>query len=158
MVKLTETFTKKILDDFVTRFYNGDYVISPEASKIVCVEKGTEWSLRVLLTHKITDYATCKSNLELVHDEKLRKKVLAQYVKTADKLLFYLTHARNNGVISEGESFISKMKTLEVENLQLKERLSDLQKLNEKLTIENNQLSKLFPDISPSGTEYGDVE
>ena len=149
---------ERLMDEFVERFYNGDYILDERSGRIKCTEKEKTISLQIVFTNSISDYAITKSNLELATSEEAITKARQTHDKNIKRLLYWVTVARNENVISERESMVSKIKRLDAENMYLKEQLTSLRILNEKLVSENKILHKLFPDNQSGTSEYGDVE
>jgi hypothetical protein len=122
-----KTFCEKILDDFVERFYNGDYTLKDEASQIVCSDELGKRSILHMLTEAIYNYTTTLSNIEAIdpNDHETLKEAYHEKAKWMTKLLTWLTHARNIGIIIETESMTSKTKNLRDENSKLKDQITN---------------------------------
>ena len=88
----------KIADDFVEKFYNGDYAIDLNVFHVPNGDLDKEASLGHFLIVAIRDYIVAKSEKDLKRKEEF-----------ADDLLTWLTQAYGLGLIKEGEGMKTKI-------------------------------------------------
>ena len=130
----------EIVDEFVRRFYDGDYTIKPEAYKIPCQRDGRKSNLGKFLNWSMRNYVVSKSEIDI-----------SIKMTCADEVLTWLTTARGAGLIIEGEGDKTKFSRYEKQIKQLQEEAEQLRKkliLTEK---ENEELHK-FIDTQIGGS------
>jgi cell division protein FtsB len=124
----------EIADDFTAHFYAGDWVIASKS------DFENSAVLKENLTAAIAVHVQLSSNA------------------SAKECLTWITMARMQNLIVEGESLLSKNKRLNQENEQLKAENANFKKLNTALAKENKRIHSLFPDNNEGNTEVGDVQ
>jgi hypothetical protein len=121
-------YVKKV-DEFVERYYNGDYVVDVgKAFKIPYGIDGQESTLGHYLSFLVTEYVTSKT------------KTLADRYWHAHFLFQLITHAFAVGVIKEGNSLVTKLKKCEEGNKRLEEEYDKLKQEHAKLEEKYKEL------------------
>lgn len=134
----------EIVDEFVRRFYDGDYTIKPEAYKVPCGRSGIKSNLGKFLGWSIRNYVVSKS-----------EKDFSIKMTCADEVLTWLTTARGGGLIIEGEGVKTKFSRYEK---QIKELEEEAEQLRKKLILtekENEDLHR-FIDKQFGGTSIAE--
>ena len=123
-------FVKKV-DEFIERYYNGDYVINRyEAFHIPYGIEGKVTSLGHYLSFYITNYVVSKS------------KTLEERYGIAYMLFSLITHAFATSVIKDGDGLVTKLKKYEEQVKLLREEIDKLGKKCLILEKENKELHK----------------
>jgi hypothetical protein len=123
----------KKLDEFAEHYYNGDYIIDRNAFQVPCKTEGRKASLGNLLTMTLANYLISRGN-----------KDPKQLCRDAENLITWLTQIRGAGLITENPSLLSKLKTVEEENKQLKETKDLLEIEVSELKAENEELHRVL--------------
>jgi hypothetical protein len=128
-----------LADDFVNKFYAGDIQVVTPPEDMKAVGDPTKDMARNMA------HSLIRSQL----GDAINMHVRAKSFDSACKLVKLMTSARNQGMIVENESHVSKSKRLEQENGQLKEENLGLQKQIAKLTKLNKELETLVKSLTP---------
>lgn len=144
------------VEDFIKRFHDGDISIAPEANTLqfkipagafMGTTSNEIRSYADILGWAIGAYQYYKDNPHLVGKRQ----------ECAYHLLDLIERGRAFGII-KNLNLTNRVKTLELENSQLKEQLANLKLLNAQLAKQNEDLHKYFPDADKRSGEVGDVE
>jgi len=130
----------EILDDFVKKFYDGDYEISRDAYSVPCGRDNIKSNLGKYLNWSIRNYTVAKS-----------EKGTPRLESCADDLLTWLTMARGANLILEGVGVKTKFERYEKQIQQLQEESEQLRK-KLILTEKENEERKKFIDSQLGGS------
>jgi hypothetical protein len=107
----------RIVDEFVEKFYDGDYIIDRAAFQVPCGRSGIESNLGKFLQWSVRNYVVAKSEVDV-----------SVKISCADEVLSWLTMARGAGLIGEGKGVKTKFAQYESEIKQLQEEAEQLRK------------------------------
>lgn len=140
------------VEDFITRFKNGELVLTPESKTMtITYEEGKNWRGKP----KTVTKSYCDRLGLAIAKYQYEKDISSQTrLSAAYELLDLIQRARAFGVIRDVKQQVFQY---EQQIEQLKEQITPLRTLNTKLTEENKYLHNLLPNAKKGKTEVGDV-
>jgi hypothetical protein len=121
----------KKIEEFIEHFYNGDYIVKDDAFRVPCSYNNQKGNLGNFLTGSLTNYLISKGNQDS-----------EQIANSATQALSWITQIRGANLIFESPSLLSKLKSAQEENRQLKEVKAQLEEKLSKCERDNEELHK----------------
>lgn len=162
MVRKFQTVTEEV-DEFIEHYQNLDYVIKPEAQRIIVkaiplsvgvqTSDFREASISDWLSLAVTNYMVCRDSYEINQES---KEELQRVASAQVSCLIWKNRLIGYGLLVEAPSLTTKLKQSEIENQELKEQLKKCDERCQQLTEENKVLRESIDKISYPGDVFRD--